>query len=114
MRFFAHLDRIDMLYEPPNPEAIERLKKELGYTGSQMAKLFGVVDHRAFRRYTSPEGANRREMSAHMLFFAMARLELSAESIERILNRIRSTGATIVLDDPEKPQESAGEPPQSP
>jgi hypothetical protein len=45
----------------------------------------------------------RREMGAHMLFFAMARLELSAEAIERILARMRQAGATIDLD-------TAGEP----
>jgi hypothetical protein len=99
-----------MHYKAPAPEDIERLKKELGYNGTQMAKLFGVADHRAFRRYTSPSGTNRREISAHMLFFAMARLELSAESIERVLDRMRRTGAEIALGDPGKPPEPDGEP----
>ncbi|APR37877.1 transcriptional regulator [Paraburkholderia sp. SOS3] len=96
-----------MQYTPPSPEDIERLKTELGLTGQQMADLFGVAGNRAFRRYTSPSGNNRREISAHMLFFAMARLELSADAIERILDRMRKAGATIDLSAP------AGEQPPS-
>jgi hypothetical protein len=88
-----------MLYKAPAPEDVERLKKELGLNGSQMAELFGVFDNRAFRRYTSTshDPKNRRELSAHMLFFAMARLELSADIIERILARMRHAGAEIEL-----------------
>lgn len=101
-----------MHYKAPTAADIERLKKELGHDGTQMAKLFGVNDRRAFRRYTSksPEDKNRREMSAHMLFFAMARLELSAECIDRILDRMRRTGAEIALDDPNKPQDAPSGP----
>lgn len=89
-----------MQYEAPSAEDIERLKKELGYDGTKMADLFGVAGNRAFRRYTSKsdDPKNKREVSAHMLFFAMARLELSAEAIERILARMRRAGATIDLD----------------
>jgi hypothetical protein len=38
-----------------------------------------------------------------MLFFAMARLELDAETIERIMNRMREVGAIIDLDSPSQP-----------
>lgn len=88
-----------MHYTPPQPEDIERLKKELGFDGTQMAELFGVAGNRAFRRYTSSssDAKNRRELGAHMLFFAMARLELSPEMIDRILDRMRRVGATIDL-----------------
>jgi hypothetical protein len=92
-----------MHYKPPKPADVERLKLQLGYDGAKMADLFGVAGSRAFRRYTSPSGSNQREISAHMLFFAMARLELSDEAIERILSRMRQAGATIDLD-------AAGEP----
>jgi hypothetical protein len=89
-----------MHYEPPNSEQIEALKKELGMDGNQMADLFGVADRRAFRRYTAKDAKdkNKRQISAYMLFFAMARLELSAEAIDRILARMRQAGATIDLD----------------
>lgn len=99
-----------MHYKAPSASDIERVKKDLGLDGTQMAKLFGVADRRAFRRYTSTSTESRREMSAHMLFFAMARLELSAECIDRILDRMRRTGAEITLDDPNKPQDAPGEP----
>jgi len=101
-----------MHYKPPQPEDVERLKKELGLNSTQMAELFGVVGDRAFRRYTSksPIEKNKREISAYMLFFAMARLELSAEVIEKILARMRHAGATIDLTAPPDSPASAGEP----
>jgi catechol 2,3-dioxygenase-like lactoylglutathione lyase family enzyme len=91
-----------MQYTPPTPDDVERLKKELGLDGTQMAELFGVAGNRAFRRYTSKSDLpkNKREIGAHMLFFAMARLELSADAIERILARMRQAGATIDLSAP--------------
>lgn len=96
-----------MHYEPPSADQVEQMKKDLGMDGNQIADLFGVADRRAFRRYTSksPLGKNRREISAYMLFFAMARLELSAEAIERILARMRRAGATIDLSAPVGEQE---------
>ncbi|MFM0224448.1 XRE family transcriptional regulator [Paraburkholderia dipogonis] len=89
-----------MHYKPPQPEDIERLKKELGLHGTQMTELFGVAGNRAFRRYTSKsdDTKNKRELGAHMLFFAMARLELDTQTIERVLQRTRRVGATIDLD----------------
>lgn len=101
-----------MHYEAPTAADIERLKKELGLDGTQMAKLFGVADRRAFRRYTStsPIEKNRRDVDVHMLFFAMARLELSDELINRILDRMRRAGAEVTLDEFTKPPADAGEP----
>lgn len=97
-----------MHYEPPSAEQVEQLKKSLEMDGKEIADLFGISDRRAFRRYTARDAKdkNKRQISAYMLFFAMARLELSAEAIERILARMRQAGATIDLD-------TAGEPPQS-
>ena len=82
-----------MLYSPPSPESLAELKAELGLSSAQMAHLFGVSDGRQFRKYTGGD----REMSAQILFFAMARLELSPEEFERVLNRMRALGATIEL-----------------
>jgi hypothetical protein len=90
-----------MQYEPPKPEDLERLKHELQLSSSQMADLFGVQGGRQWRKYTG--GETPREISPHILFFAMARLELDAESIERVLARMRKAGAQIDL-------EAAGEP----
>lgn len=89
-----------MHYKPPRPEDVERLKKELGLDGSQMAALFGVADNRAFRRYTSKsdDPKNRRDINAQMLFFAMARLELDAATLGRVLARMRKAGAEIELE----------------
>jgi hypothetical protein len=87
-----------MQYKAPAPEDLERLKIDLGKSSGEMAELFGVATGRQWRRYLSTDANNNREMGAHMLFFAMARLELSAEAIEGILARMRQAGATIDLD----------------
>lgn len=93
----AHLEYPDMQYKAPTADDIERLKKELGKDGAQMAELFGVKGNRAFRRYTSRStiDENKREVGMHMLFFAMARLVLPPEDIERILARMRKVGAQV-------------------
>lgn len=88
-----------MKYTPPTPDDLDRLKEELGYSSSQMADLFGVATGRQFRRYTSKseDTMNKRDMGMHMLFFAMARLQLSPEEIEVIVKRMRAAGATVDL-----------------
>ncbi|WP_408337115.1 XRE family transcriptional regulator [Paraburkholderia sp. RL17-337-BIB-A] len=63
-----------------------------------MADLFGVQGGRQWRKYTG--GETPRDLSPHLLFFAMAQLELDSETMERILNRMRAVGATIELDKP--------------
>ena len=91
-----------MHFTPPTPEDLERLKQELGYSSTQMAELFGVSNGRQWRKYTS--NTDRRDMGLHMLFFAMARLELDAETIERVLDRMRHAGASVNLDPDGEPQ----------
>ena len=93
-----------MKYKAPSAEELQRLKDELGLSSAQMAKLFGLSSGRHWRGYT--ETGATRQISAQTLFFGLARDELSAEAIERILARMRQAGATIDLD-------TAGEPPQS-
>lgn len=98
-----------MPYKAPTPEDLEKLKDQLGYSSNQMASLFGLADGRQWRRYTSQAGNpdNRREMGMHMLFFAVARLTLSAEAIEAVLRGMRMIGAQVDLPAP------AGEPDSS-
>lgn len=100
-----------MRYKAPTTEDLARLKERLGYTGSQMAELFGVSDDKQFRKYTG--GKEPRKVSAQMLFFAMARLVLKPKEIEVVINRMRQEGATIDLH-ASPDSETDGEPPQSP
>lgn len=88
-------------YTPPTPEDMERLKQELGKSSTEMAELFGVTTGRQWRKYMSTDSSNTRDMGMHMLFFAMARLELDPQTLERILDRMRGAGATIDLNAPE-------------
>ncbi|MGF6664846.1 hypothetical protein QF000_006514 [Paraburkholderia atlantica] len=85
-----------MLYTPPTPSDLEKLKQELKLSSAEMADLFGVQGGRQWRKYTG--GETPRDISPHLLFFAMARLELDSETLERILDRMRAVGATIELD----------------
>lgn len=73
-----------------------KLKADLGLSSAQMAQLFGVSDGRQWRKYSGGE----REISPQILFFAMARLELDAKTIERILDRMRAAGAQLELESP--------------
>lgn len=79
---------------------MERLKRELGKSSTEMADLFGVSSGRQWRKYMAADANNSRDMGMHMLFFAMARLELDPETLNRILDRMRAAGATIELDKP--------------
>jgi hypothetical protein len=99
-----------MRYGPPSTEALARLKSKLGYTGSQMAELFGVSSDKQWRKYTG--GQQPREVSPHMLFFAMARLVLKQKDIDLVLEAMKEAGASIDLTaSPEDPA-SDGVPPQ--
>ncbi|CAJ0774510.1 hypothetical protein LMG18090_00375 [Ralstonia mannitolilytica] len=84
-----------MHYVPPKPQDLERLKQQLQLSSAGMAELFGVQGGRQWRKYTGGDGP--REISPHILFFAMARLELDDATLERVLERMRKVGATIDL-----------------
>ncbi|MCP1120495.1 XRE family transcriptional regulator [Robbsia andropogonis] len=88
-----------MEYIPPTPADLEQLKQTLKLSSAQMANLFGVQSGRQWRKYTG--GETPREISPHILFFAMARLELDTDTLNRILDRMRAVGATIDLDQPD-------------
>ena len=86
-----------MHYDPPTPEQLEELKTILGKSSGEMAELFGLASGRQWRRYLSTDENNKRDMGVHMLFFAMARLELDEGSVERVLERMRKAGASVDL-----------------
>ncbi|WP_328586146.1 hypothetical protein [Chitinasiproducens palmae] len=71
------------------------MKDELGFTGEQMADLFGVAGGQQWRKYTG--GATPREMSPHMLFFGAARLVLTDEQLASVVQRMRQAGAEVDL-----------------
>ncbi|MBW5285307.1 XRE family transcriptional regulator [Burkholderia gladioli] len=85
-------------YKSPSPADLKQLKDRLEKSSTEMAELFGVTTGAQWRKYMAADSANRRDMGMHMLFFAMARLELDPETLERVLNRMRDAGATIELD----------------
>ncbi|KAF1368544.1 XRE family transcriptional regulator [Yokenella regensburgei] len=80
-------------YTPPSPEDLEKLKKQLGYTGNQMADLAGVASNSQWRKYTG--GESPRAMSPHILFFMAAQLSLSENEVAKILEKMREIGAKV-------------------
>ena len=85
-----------MKYTAPTAEDFQRLKNQLGRTGEQMAELFGVAGGQQWRKYTG--GAEPREMSPQMLFFGAARLALTHDEFDRVLEKMRQIGAEILVD----------------
>ena len=84
-------------YKPLSTQDLAALKAILSKSNPEMAELFGMSpDH--WRKYTG--GKEPRPVSLHMLFFAMARLELDEATIDRVLERMRQAGATIDLSAP--------------
>ncbi|KLU27803.1 hypothetical protein EOS_02470 [Caballeronia mineralivorans PML1(12)] len=82
-----------MLYVPPKPAELAKLKANQNKTSSEMAELTGSTESRTWRKSTGGE----RTISAQTLFFLMARLDLAPKEIERVLNRMRKVGAHINL-----------------
>lgn len=82
-------------YTPPTPEDLRELKSRLGYTGEQMADLFGLAGNNQWRKYTG--GTEPRPMSLPMLFLAGALLNRTA-TVDQVFDWCRSVGAAIDLD----------------
>lgn len=80
-------------YTSPTHEDLERLKSDLGFTGTQMADLAGVASNSQWRKYTG--GAEPRAMSPHILFFMAAQLVLSEDELNNILEKMNEIGARI-------------------
>ncbi|MCW3543379.1 XRE family transcriptional regulator [Burkholderia cenocepacia] len=83
-------------YFPPTPEDLRALKVRLGFTGEQMAQMFGLAGNSQWRKYTG--GVEPRPMSLPMLFLALALQDRSA-TVDQVLEKCRQVGATIELDD---------------
>ncbi|KAA0178917.1 XRE family transcriptional regulator [Cupriavidus gilardii] len=94
-----------MRYIAPPPESLQALKRELGKTGNEMADLFGVAGGPQWRKYTG--GNQPRDISPQILFFGVARLVLSPEELNKVLNRMRELGAEIDLDAPDDRERDA-------
>ena len=80
-------------YTPPTPDDLNRLKEQLGYTGTQMADLAGVASNSQWRKYTG--GESPRAMSPHILFFMAAQLVLGHEELKAVLDKMQEIGAGV-------------------
>lgn len=81
-------------YTPPTPADLRTLKESLGYTGEQMADLFGLAGNNQWRKYTG--GHDPRPMSLPMLFLAGALLNTDAR-VSDVFDWCRRTGAQIEI-----------------
>ena len=82
-------------YTPPTPQDLRNLKDRLGYTGDQMADLFGLAGNNQWRKYTG--GHDPRPMSLPMLFLAGAMLNTEAK-VSEVFDWCRKVGARIYLE----------------
>jgi hypothetical protein len=82
-------------YEPPTSQDLRSLKDRLGYSGKQMADLFGLASSQQWHKYCG--GNEPREMSLPMLFLAMALLNRSA-TVEQVFDLCRQVGAKVEED----------------
>jgi hypothetical protein len=81
-------------YVPPTPQNLRDLKDRLGYTGDQMAAMFGLAGNNQWRKYTS--GHDPRPMSLPMLFLAGAAMHPTKRVID-VFDWCREVGATIEI-----------------
>ncbi|EOC7145417.1 helix-turn-helix domain-containing protein [Escherichia coli] len=89
-------------YVPPTPEDLNKLKDELGYTGTQMADLAGVASNSQWRKYTG--GESPRAISPHILFFMAAQLTLNDVELDKILTKMQEVGAKVSIGSPKGSQ----------
>lgn len=81
-------------YTAPTPQNLRDLKDRLGYSGRQMADLFGLASSQQWHKYCG--GKDAREMSLPMLFLAGALLQPSKRMVD-IFVWCREVGAQIEI-----------------
>lgn len=89
-------------YVPPTPDELNKLKEQLGYTGTQMAALAGVASNSQWRKYTG--GESPRAISPHILFFMAAQLALKDAELDKILHKMQEIGANVSIESPKGSQ----------
>ncbi|KVF22795.1 hypothetical protein [Burkholderia cepacia] len=82
-----------MRYSPPSAADLRNLKDSLDKTSEEMAELFALAGGQQWRKYTG--GESPRVMGEDRLFYAAARLALTADEIQRVYNKMREIGADI-------------------
>ncbi len=80
-------------YNAPHVDDLLKLKDDLGYTGTDMAELAGVVGNSQWRKYTGRE--NPRAISPHILFYMAAQLALNPDELNRVIEKMRELGAEL-------------------
>lgn len=88
-------------YIPPSPQDLRELKDRIGYSGSQMADLFGLASAQQWHKYCG--GTAPREMSLPMLFLAGA-MRNQTGTVKEVFEWCREIGAVIELDTPTSSQ----------
>jgi hypothetical protein len=82
-------------YVPPTAKDLRDLKDRLGYSGREMAELFGLASSQQWHKYCG--GNDQRQMSLPMLFLAGA-LRNRTGTVKDVFEWCREVGATIDLD----------------
>lgn len=82
-------------FDPPSTKDLADLKKRRNATGKEMAEIFWLGGDHQWRKYTG--GHAPREMSPQMAFLGAARMELTDDEFNRVLQCMETFGARVRL-----------------
>lgn len=91
-------------FSEPSTEDLAELKRRRNATGKEMAEIFWLGGDQQFRKYTG--GHTPRKMGPHVAFVGAARMALTDEEFNRVLQFMETFGARVR-------EVPAGEPEQS-
>jgi hypothetical protein len=80
-------------FSEPSIEDLAELKQRLNATGKEMAELFWLGGDHQWRKYTG--GQEPRKMNPHMAFLGAAKMSLTPEEFQRVLEMMDTFGAHL-------------------
>ncbi|HEX8894485.1 MAG TPA: hypothetical protein VF783_14235 [Terriglobales bacterium] len=86
-------------FSEPSTEDLAELKRRRNATGKEMAEIFWLGGDQQWRKYTG--GREPRKMGPHVAFLGAARMALTEEEFNRVLEMMETFGARV--------RETAGE-----
>ena len=80
-------------FSEPSTEDLAELKRRRNATGKEMAETFWLMGDQHWRKYTG--GHTPRKMGPHVAFVGAARMALTDEEFNRVLQFMETFGAHV-------------------
>jgi hypothetical protein len=80
-------------FSEPSTEDLAELKRRRNATGKEMAEIFWLGGDQQWRKYTG--GKEPRKMGPHVAFLGAARMVLTEEEFNRVLQFMETFGAHV-------------------